>query len=158
MDYETAHKPAFRFGLRRLFVIVAIFAVLCLGLRFVHQTLEVPRDAYAMWDGALLVIDHIDSHNGHWPTGWEDIESALRKGNVRTFGPESMEELKERLIIDFDVDPVKFAAASPNSPEGLPKVIRLRNGRNTYWEHAEPNALVHDHLNQKIRRANSQTN
>jgi hypothetical protein len=106
--------------------------------------LEVPRNAYATWHVAKLVVNHLHSTNGEWPRGWDDIDKALSRGQVRTHG-QSLEELKGLIEIDFSVDPKRFLAEAQSNGKP-PRVIRLRNGQDTHWEHAEPNELIHEYL------------
>jgi hypothetical protein len=136
-----------RFRLRSLFVLTALVAIVCVGIFYVSEALEAPWDSYATWDGANLVITHLHSHNNEWPSGWGDLEAAMRSGAVLMRGGNSFDRFQDRLEIDFNVNPKEFAAASPTAPQGLPKVIRLRNGKDTHWEGAEPNEMIHQYLN-----------
>jgi hypothetical protein len=135
-----------RFGLRKLFVVVAVIAVLCWGVHAAKQALDFPFQAYATWDGANLVIQHLYEHEGRWPNGWDELEATWEKRQGRTRGGQSIDELKRRLTIDFEVDVESFASAPATIQKGLPQVIRLNNGRETYWEGAEPNELIHRYL------------
>jgi hypothetical protein len=124
-------------------VAVAAVSVLCYEAHFVRQLLEVPKDAYATWDGANLVIAHLRYNDGRWPTGWADLEKTFHNRQVRTHGS-TMEDIGRRLVIQFDVESSEFAS---RSAEAIPNVIRLRSGKETYWEGAEPNSRVHQYLN-----------
>ncbi len=136
----------FRFGLRKLFVVVAVFAVLCWVAYFARQVLDTPFEAYATWDGANLIIAHLEEHEGRWPSGWHELERIWQKRNGRTRGGQSIEELGRRLAIDFKIDVASFASAPATVSDGLPRPIRLRSGRETHWAGAEPNELVHRYL------------
>ncbi|RIK84235.1 MAG: hypothetical protein DCC67_05045, partial [Planctomycetota bacterium] len=146
MNDRGTPPEGFRFSLRKLLIIVGVAAATFHCLNKIRKLPEVARDAYATWDGANLVIEYLRTHSGQWPQNWDDIAQVHRMVQGRMRGGQSIEELKLRLSIDFKVNPQEFAAADPSSPGGLPRAIRLRNGKDTCWEGAEPNTLIHQFL------------
>jgi hypothetical protein len=129
-----------------LFSVVVLVALILWGVRFLIELSQVPRNAYATWDGACLVIDHLRLNNDQWPTGWNDLEATLAKGNGRTRFGFSVDELRHRINIEFGAKPAELVTASFDDRRPSFRVIRLLNGKDTHWEHAEPNLLVYQYL------------
>src|SRR5437763_1042319 len=101
---------------RRLIVGLVILAVAVASwatVAFIRTVLDVPRQAYAVWQTADLVIAYMDRHDGAWPRSWEDLralslsapdvsESEGLDGSVSIeFRPKaSIEELQSLVEVD----------------------------------------------------------
>jgi hypothetical protein len=155
-------------GKRRLIVCLLCIAVAiaaCSGIVFVRAVLDVPRQAYAVWWTADLVIAYMESHDGAWPRNWEDLralaeptpevnQTAEADGRVIVeFRPNAgIEELQNLVEIDWGADPDELLKA-PRNEAGPPfRVIYLRNGRSTHYEGREPNQMILDYLESRHRR------
>jgi hypothetical protein len=135
-----------------------------LAVVFVQAVLDVPRQAYAVWWTADLVIEYMERHDGAWPRSWEDLrtlaetapevtESTDRNGStVIEFRPHaSIEELQRRVEVDWGADPDTLLKA-PRKESGPPfRVIYLRNGKSTHYEGREPNQMILEYLESRRR-------
>jgi hypothetical protein len=149
-----------------------IACLVCLGVAvavgaaaFVRAVLDAPRQAYAVWWTADLVIAYMERHNGAWPRSWEDLrpltelpsevtESTERDGSrIVEFRPQaSIEELQSLVEIDWNVNPEELLN-SPRPEAGSPfRVIYLRNGKSRHYEGREPNQMILDYLESRQRR------
>jgi hypothetical protein len=152
---------------RRLIValgIVVVALAVWAAIGFFRRVAELPREAYAVWWAADLVIACLERHDGAWPRSWEDLqdladgasevtESAERGGSIIVeFRPKaSIEELKRLVEIDWDADPNELRRMPRK--DGAPpfRVIYLRNGKSTHYEGREPNQMILEYLKSKHR-------
>jgi hypothetical protein len=145
-------------------IVIGAFAIWA-SVVFVQAVLDVPRQAYAVWWTADLVIAYMERHDGAWPRNWEDLralaegatevtESSEPNGHVIVeFRPKaSVEELQGHVIVDWDANPDELIRAPRK--EGSPpfRVIYLRNGKSTHYEGREPNQMILDYLEWRHRR------
>lgn len=152
---------------RRIQIVVGVAMVLLAGIggggywmyRLAENTV---CDAYGVWWAADLVIEHMERHNGAWPRSWDELkatEAVAHKGTTSTnrdgtwiaeFRPRaSIEELQDRVVIDFRADPVQLAKASWKSNEPPFRVIYLRSGKSTHYSGKEPNEMILEYLEWK---------
>ena len=143
---DFAAARSFRFSIRTMLAVFVVIGLLLVGVRFVIGVLQVPRNAYATWDGACLVIDHMRRNNNEWPKDWKELGATLSIGGGVTRNGLTIEDLRQRLLIDFDVKSENLTRATIVNGRPDFRVIRLRNGNDTHWEHAEPNTLVYEYL------------
>lgn len=151
---------------RKRNIIVIVIAILLAGAGFVvwlgYQVMQVPRDAYAVWWTADLVIEHMEKHGGSWPRSWEDLRVTSEqayKGTVSTnrdgtriaeFRPrDSIDELMRRVEIDWNANPSELARAEFKESGPPFRVIRLQNGKSTHYSGKEPNDMVLEYLKWK---------
>lgn len=104
-------------------------------------------DGYALWGAADMVIDYMESHDGRWPRGWDDLEPRFNAGDGRV-GGWSLDQFKRRIVIDFDVDPDRLHQQSLQSSATTFDVIRPR------WDFhvrvgGSANERLHDYFRQK---------
>ena len=124
---------------------VIVFGMVAAGYSFITRMMDATRDAYAGWNVAGLIQQHMDAHNGAWPRNWDDLHETHR--TARPPLSSTFENLRTRCEVDFTADPAKLAAM-PLPPNGSPpfKVVWLRNGKSTHWEGSEPNELLWAYL------------
>src|SRR5438046_1525767 len=114
------------------FVIVIVAIAVWASVVFIRAVLDVPRQAYAGWWTADLVIAYMERHDGAWPRNWEDLralaegatevtESKERDGHVIVeFRPKaSIEELQQLVVVDWDANPDELLRA-PRKESGPP--------------------------------------
>lgn len=141
-------------------VAVAILAVAAYVGVDICRTIKRIPEAYAAWDSATLIIEFMDTHDGAWPSSWEDVFSAAQTlpDNGRTLRGNDASTLSRiaRLVrIDWSADPRTMAEAQPQ-PGDIPfRVITRADGSDfpTLWSGKEPNTLVWEYL--KRKRANT---
>jgi hypothetical protein len=127
--------------------------------------MQVPRDAYAVWWTADLVIDHMEKHDGSWPRSWDELRATsdqAYKGTVSTnrdgtmiaeFRPrDSIEELQQRVAIDWKADPKDLAKAGFKEKGPPFRVIWLRSGNSTHYSGKEPNEMILEYLKWKKKK------
>jgi hypothetical protein len=132
---------------------------------FIRTVLDVPRQAYAVWQTADLVIAYMERHDGAWPRSWEDLRPlAMSAPDVsESEGPDgsviiesrpkaSIEELQSLVEVDWGADPGELLKL-PRKGGALPfRVIYLRNGKSTHYEGREPNQMILAYLESRQRR------
>lgn len=87
---------------RRLFWGIGI-GVCLLVIAFVLRIDSAIDDAYAQWGAVDHVIEYMETHDGQWPKGWEDLRPLYETKGGRC-GGWTFEDYKSRLVIDFDAD------------------------------------------------------
>jgi hypothetical protein len=157
---------------RKRNIIVIVIAVLLAGVGFVvwfgYQVMQVPRDAYAVWWTADLVVEHMEKHGGSWPRSWDELRvtseqaykgtaSTNRDGTmiVELRPRDSIDELKQRVEIDWKADTKKLTQADFKEKGPPFRVIWLRNGKSTHYSGKEPNDMVLEYLKWKEKERNS---
>lgn len=110
-----------------------------------YATVTVPN-AYAVeWVGSM-VVGYLRQNDGRWPQSWDDLRPIYDQHVEKSGRPWTFEELKSRVVVEWDVD-VERLRQMPPSADGPPfRVIRLRDGGQEYWGGHEPNAMVHRYL------------
>lgn len=151
---------------RKRNLVVVVLLLLLAGMGFVvwfgYQVMQVPRNAYAVWWTADLVIEHMEKNGGSWPRSWDELRATsdhAYKGTVSTnrdgtmiaeFRPrESIDELKRRVEINWSADPKELVKAEFKGTALPFRVIWLRNGRSTHYAGKEPNDMVLQYLKWK---------
>lgn len=156
---------------RKRHIIFIVVVVLLAGAGLIvwvgHQVLQVPRDAYAVWWTADLVIEHMERHGGSWPRSWDElrttsdqaykgITSTNRDGTMLAeFRPrDAIDELRQRVDIDWQADPTTLAKTEFKQTGPPFRVIWLRNGKPTHYSGKEPNNMVLEYLKWKEKETN----
>jgi hypothetical protein len=77
-----------RFSMRTMLAIVAILAIAMALLPPVWRvvSLDWVDDAYALWGAAEMVVEYLDTHDGRWPKGWDDLRPYFDAGAGRVGG------------------------------------------------------------------------
>jgi hypothetical protein len=141
---------------RRKVLFTAAALALLLGggaLYLVRRAAHDAQYAYAVWWVADMVIEYMETHDGAWPRGWDDLREPYETCVRRSGRPWSFEQLRDRVDVDWQADPAQLAA-TPDTGEDPPfRVIWSRNGRQSHWEGQEPNRKILDYLrNRKLGR------
>ena len=138
---------------RRTFIvlIIALLVVAALATaitRFVMRTRRSIENAYAVWNVAGMVIDHMESHDSQWPHNWDDLEAAWRREKGGEMA-EVFARYRELVEVDFSADPKTLAQApfQPGQKDPPFRVIRHRRHPPSIWTGAEPNELIWQYLN-----------
>jgi len=118
-------------------------------------------EAYAAWTTADLIIDHMESHEGAWPEGWQDLFHAadIRKANGVILQWE-VEELPSLVAVDWNADPAALVEASTVGDDPPFLVITRLDGTEfqVVWEGAEPNQMILDYLRARRERVENVMN
>ncbi|MEX1098314.1 MAG: hypothetical protein WED34_19875 [Planctomycetales bacterium] len=99
--------------------------------------------AYAVWHTAEAIIAYMEQHDDMWPTNWEDLRPYARTG------PNTFEELQERVGIDWNANPEELAKATPLAGKPPFRVIWLKDGTGIHYEGMEPNQMILEYLQQR---------
>jgi hypothetical protein len=143
----------------------ALLAVSAAGLAvwlFFQAVAGRQEEAYAVWQTADLVIDHMKRHKSAWPRGWDDLlppaagtgASVAERGGVVEVGfrpPADIGRLQELVEVDWSADPRELARAAEGAGSPPFRVIWLKSGRRTAFEGCEPNQLILDYLKGRYR-------
>ncbi len=88
-------------------------------------------DAYAAMQAADL-LHHFMARHKRWPRNWSELrETQDYLGGHATF---SLDELQERVSINFDISQEEFREIGRSHGDGKRDFIRLRSGRSTdHW-------------------------
>jgi hypothetical protein len=147
---EERSQPSFArepglIAMRRAIVLTVLVGLPTAAVLTYRHLDDVTRDCYAVWWVADMVVVHMEDNDGAWPNDWDELHRAYRICVERTSArPWSFEELRDRVEVDFDVDPTRLPI------DGVPqRVIWLRDGSDHHWERREPNTLVQQYLRER---------
>lgn len=114
------------------------------------QTVQrILKEPYVVWQTAEMIVEYMEKHQNRWPTSWKDLESC--SGPYPSNTGFSIEELQQRVVVDFNADPVRLSKAELTESTGDDyqppfRVIWLRNGRTYYVTGSEPNRIILQYL------------
>lgn len=110
-------------------------------------------EAYAGWDCATLVVEHMATHGGAWPRNWEELlaaATALPDGNRFLHGcsMNDVQKIRALVRVDWTADPKQLSRAQRRDDDPPFMVITRADGSalQTIWEGTEPNTLVWEYL------------
>ncbi len=136
---------------------IAIVIVVILGVSsFISVMLlfsDRVDDVYAGEWAASMIVQHIETHDGQWPQDWEDLETAYVEIAARErVIPFELEDLKNRIEVDFTADPAELVKASdPPGDDGPFEVVWHKSGERRFWRGQNPNSEIWNYL--RSRRA-----
>ena len=55
-------------------ICVGLLLLVVVGVYSVFASVRATMDSYAVWDAALVVIHHMETHDGAWPRNWQELE------------------------------------------------------------------------------------
>jgi hypothetical protein len=137
-------------SLRRKITVAVVLTILGVAAYFGYgmiYTLRHIPEAYAAWDTGTLLVEYMKSHNGRWPSSWDDLLSVMSNSSsnqIELRGASAGDtnytlSLREKVAIDWKFDPARSGQGSPvTRPNGAKFPI--------VWEHAEPNEMVRTYL------------
>lgn len=143
-----------RFHLRSFLIFVAVVGV-CVAIlvsRLNHAN-RVAQTAYAQWWAADMVINHLRENPEHWPSGWEDLSDDYDTCVSRSGQPWTFDEIKSRVLIDWEVDLKTFFNEANNG--NVAKVIQAKDKSSSHWKGREPNKMVFQYLKSEKSEAES---
>lgn len=121
---------------------------------FVQTISQKTRNAYAVWWVGDMVVEHMESNQGKWPTNWEELRDDYQTCAKRSGQPWRFDDLKRRVTIDWEVDPqILISHQDSGQPEF--RVIYLTDGSDTHWQNKEPNQMVLDYLIARTKETKS---
>ena len=104
-------------------------------------------NAYCMANAAYYLNQYMDIHDGEWPSSWDDLEKDVKAQRIfRRHRPFSFEETKQRVEIDFDVNPSDLRATDFIDGRATFCVVRLKAWPKGVWRGQEPNAMILEYL------------
>jgi hypothetical protein len=123
--YRTTRRKVFRALLTILVaLIVAIAGYVVYSIHHVVHVI-IPH-SYANWTTGNLLVEYMETHDGNWPHGWEDLHEATSLTNKGEPLYWDFTNLPGILKIDWKADPETLAkAALASGPSSLKVVTRL---------------------------------
>ncbi|MEQ8786992.1 MAG: hypothetical protein RIC55_11860 [Pirellulaceae bacterium] len=106
----------------------------------VNESVKNIEEAHAVELTAELIIKHMETNQGRWPSCWEDLP---RVGSVR---PDVVIDLQKRVAVNWSADPRKLAQAKAVTDHPPFRVVWLKNGSPVHFEDGEPNQMILDYL------------
>jgi hypothetical protein len=136
---------------RRVFftAVGLVLLISCGAVYLLRRTETTINDAYAVEWAADMVIEYMKSHDGAWPRSWDDLREPYKACAQRVGEPWTFEQLRDRVDVNWDVDPVRLANAPDIGAEPPFVVIWLRSGSGSHWEAHEPNRKILDYLRKR---------
>ena len=137
---------------RRRKILIACASGLLLAVGYfvfsvVYTWQHIP-EAYAAWDTGSLLVVYMRTHEGHWPSDWDDLLTVLEgeQGQAITlYGSQAGDipyanSLRNKVTVDWSFDP-------KSAPKDAMPVTRS-NGRRfpIVWAGAEPNEMVRRYI------------
>ena len=130
-----------------LIAVVAYFSIA------ITRTARRIPEAYAAWDTATLIIEFMDTHEGKWPSSWDDLFSAARAlphggRALRGYSIDTLSTLPRIVRIDWNADPLTLMKATDGKETPPFRVVTRADGSDfpTVWSGAEPNAMILEYL------------
>ena len=141
-----------------LLVVVGLYAVHAGYSIYRMVAVRIPH-SYAAWATGDLLVEYMETHEGSWPRGWEDLkkaeESLVKKGRNIYY---DFDKLPAMVKIDWSAEPSILAKeALADGASSLKAVTRLDGSRlEAVWGPAtEPNRKVAFHLIQRYGPTNA---
>ena len=129
-------------------IIIVIVAVLLAASIFVAYSVNrTIRTSYAVWWVADMVIVHLETNDGKWPTGWDELRDDYDICVTRSGQPWTFEELQKRVHVDFDVNTCDLVESARGKTVPEFRVIYASDGSNAHWSGQEPNTKLLDYFN-----------
>lgn len=104
------------------------------------------RNAYAQWWVADMVTLHLDANDQRWPGSWDDLRDDYAACVRRSGEPWTFDELRDRVVVDWNVDTQSLSLASSSTGQPPIRVIWLRDGSSSHWKQHEPNTIIGEYL------------
>lgn len=137
--------------LKRILAIV-LLSLLLLAVRFVvsfivaaNRMLDRKLNGNAIDWTAELIIEHIDTDGGNWPTGWEDLRDDYDSLTISINKPWFFDDFATLVEIDWNAETP--AVQSVTEPV---RVVWLKDGSADHNTGREPNQLIWQYLNKKV--------
>ena len=141
--------------IKRILIAVAVVVVAVvgyIGFDMVRTVTQIP-EAYAAWDSASLLVEFMETHDGAWPTSWDELFSAARTlptedRALRGCSTNNLHKIAQLVRIDWSADPQELAQAKPEAQSIPFRVVTRADGSDfpTLWSGAEPNRLIWKYL------------
>jgi len=144
----------FQFTLRRLFVLVTLFAIVLSVCRWFYITGPVAiRNGYAGLTTSEMTIVFMEQNEGKWPQSWDDLRPCFESACKRQSDYCTFEELQSCMGIDFGFSPQEFVATVREGGE-VPElqVIWPRVG-SFGWGDWWPNKSISGYLEWSVRNS-----
>jgi hypothetical protein len=137
---ENCSDPQlFQFPLKRLLLAIAACAVVLGVIGWVNReyrnVVRSVQDVYALWQVTDMLTYHVAGHQGAVPKSWKDLEAEYQVVN-QGYNSFSLEELQQRVGIDFDTLAVEFKS-SPG--QQCPRVLFVKRNRPLVEAEADAN-------------------
>ena len=129
---------------------LAVASVLFIGYAIFHLVQVVIPHSYAAWETGDLMLTYLETHDGRWPRGWEDLREAsatLRQRGRPIY--RAFDELPRIVRIDWSVDPQALARLALSNGNYRLKVVTQTNGSRleaNWGQDTEPNAKIQRYL------------
>ncbi|MBE0540146.1 MAG: hypothetical protein IH623_02045 [Verrucomicrobia bacterium] len=139
----------------RVLLATVLILILWLGL-FVFSAFNTWRkipESYVAWTTGNLIVDYLNTHSNQWPRSWEDLDQAT---NCLRYVP--IEELRERVKIDWDADFGQLLQLASNHPATALRVVTRPDGSRLHaiWgASTEPNRKIMGYLLWTLSQSNA---
>jgi len=144
--------------IKRILIAVAVVVVAVvgyIGFDMVRTVTQIP-EAYAAWDSASLLVEYMETHDGAWPTSWDELFSAARTlpredRALRGHSTNNLDKIAQFVRIDWHANPQELAQARLEADSIPFRVVTRADGSDfpTLWSGAEPNTLIWEYLKEK---------
>ncbi len=126
-------------------LVLLVIAVIWVGSSFLSFDFN---DGYAQWGAADMVIEYMETHDGHWPPNWEALRENFESGRgyLGHVGG-TFEQFQKRIFIDFQADPEELRKQSLASDNAKFDVIHAGWGSVQFGE--GPNAVLRSYFRRK---------
>lgn len=147
--------------MRRLFVLIAIAAVVAYGgwyaYRFYWALGTGVPNSYAVMCAGELICQYMRTHENQWPASWDDLQPVYDKTYAASYGGDSFfEDMKVRVAVDWSARPhelLKQGQQAKSEGESVPfRAVWLVDGSTVHWHGAEPNQIIYEYLWRELPR------
>ena len=158
MALTQKHFWTWRNVLIALALVLAVSA-LAVGYSLYRTIAVVIPHSYAAWTTGDLLVEFMQTHHDHWPSGWDDLakarDSLVQKGRNIYW---DFNKLPAIVKIDWNVDPPALAKAVLTKGESAVFVVTQKNGSKLeakWGPDTEPNRKVALHLIRRFGSSNA---
>jgi len=130
--YDPREQP--RLTPRRLRLVgIGVIAIATIGVvalfTWDYRLRDQSRDSLAARQVARMIIAHLEAREGAWPRSWDDLRPCYADAGTTVEQRIPFEELSDRVIVDFFVEPDRLVEKHPGLRTGAFRVIYLRSGK-----------------------------
>jgi hypothetical protein len=120
------------------------------GYQVYHLAYVLIPNSYAAWTTGDLIVEYIDTHEGKWPRGWDDLRVAKQSLERRSQPVYyAFQKLPQMIKVDWSADPTALAKLEARSNEVPFEVVTKLDGSKVdarWGEDTEPNRKIYVYL------------
>lgn len=135
-----------------LFLVAIVLGGLWLYQAYQLAYVLIPN-SYAAWATGDLIVEYVDTHEGKWPSGWDDLRAAKQSLERRSQPVYwDFEKLPRMVKVDWTANPAILSKLQAHSNEVPFQVVTKLDGSKVdarWGEDTEPNRKIYLYLKRR---------